>query len=161
MPQNLPTELLLDEYHSANRPFMQSVNHLKALLVTHERQCNYKHTRIAKARQRGLTTKENAEENGVAAQTVLNTLKRPEIAKLLDLMTHYAQLWEGPTIQERKREIWEIAVDNKKLDPRTSLMAHKELNHIEGVGKQDPSTGINITINSNIFQESALDAGIS
>ena len=137
---------------------MQSVNHLKQLMVAQEKACHYKHTRVAKAYHSGLSTKDNAERHQIKPTSVYGILQRPEVVALLDLMSHYAALWEGPTLQERKRMIWEIAVDNQKTDPRTTLQAHKELNVMEGVGRDaNTPTEIKITIDSGTFKPTVLD----
>lgn len=136
---------------------MKSVNHLKGLLVSHEKQCRHRHTLIAKDHFKGMSNIKIAEKHGVVPTTVSSVLRRKEIAYLVSLLRHYSALWDGPTIQERKRELWEMAVDNKKNDPRVSIAAHKELSAMDGVYKQDIAPKVEITINAVAFPQNKLD----
>ena len=154
----VPNELLLDTYNPANREFTQSVNHIKNLLVTKERQCRHRHTQVAKDHFNGLSNADNAKKNKVSTPTVYSILKRPEIIELVDLLRHYSGLWDGPNIQERKRILWEIAADNKELDPRVAMQALDQLNKLEGSYQQEKvDPVISITINQS--EKGALDVG--
>lgn len=155
--KDLPAELMLDTYHPDNQEFMQSVNHLKQLMVAHEKRCRYRHVLIAKESYAGKKSTDIAEKMGIHVGTVHSILRREEIKQLLSLMQHYGALWEGPTIQHRKRHLWEIAVDTKTTDERVSIQAIKEMNAMDGVGKEKINPQIEITINSTMFPSTALD----
>jgi len=48
-------------------------------------------------------------------------------------------------------------VDNKIDDPRVGITALKEMNSMDGVGREKQDTKVEITINSAVFPHNNLD----
>lgn len=153
----LPIELVIDKYHPSNTDYMKNVNHLKRLIVAQESQCKPIHTEIAKRHIKNESNQNIADNLSISPSMVHNTLKRTEIIDLIDALQHLSILFEGPTLQLRKRELWEIHVDNKHDDPRVAISAIKEINSMEGVGRQLTDHKVEITVNNNQLPKGALD----
>lgn len=153
----LPIELVVDKYHPDNSDFMQQVHRSKQLLAFHSACCRPRHVWIAKDLFKGDTHAAVAKKFDMATATVSAISRRPEVKKLMELLQHHSALWEGPTIEHRKRELWEIEQDNKIDDPRVSISAIKEMNAMDGVYKQKNDTNIEITITNHA--PGALDVG--
>ena len=153
----LPIELVVDKYHPDNSDFMQNVHRSKQLLAHQSQCCRPRHVWIAKAAYHGEEHASIAKKFDMHPVTVGTILRRPEVKKLMELLQYHAALWEGPTVEHRKRELWEIEQDNKKDDPRVSISAIKEINAMEGIYKQQVDPKIEITINNH--QAGALDVG--
>ena len=151
----LPIELVVDKYHPDNSDFMQQVHRSKQLLAHQSDRCRPRHVWIAKELYKGMTHAEVAKKFDLQPASVSAISRRPEVKQLMELLQHHSALWEGPTIEHRKRELWEIEQDNKKDDPRVSISAIKEMNAMDGVYKQQVDPKIEITINNH--QAGALD----
>lgn len=153
----LPPEILLDSYHPANQQYFQNIHNLERALVAASQDAGAKYTTIAKLHHRGMRNKDIAEEVGCHATTVSNALKSDKVKKINTLLFYLANLRDGPNLEQRKRTLWEIAVDSKELDPKTSIAAVQEMNRMDGVGKEKHDTKIEVTINQQLMPKGALD----
>lgn len=153
----IPIEHQIDKYHPDNQNFMQLVQQNKRLIVHHTAMCRPAHVEILKLHIKGRSSADIAEHLNRSASNIWVVLHRPEIRDLKQSLTHLAALYEGPSIEQRKRHLWEIAIDNKDDDPRVSIQAIKEMNLIDGVGKEKQDTKVEITINTTNFPRSQLD----
>jgi|TARA_R110000787_G_scaffold72134_1_gene160864 hypothetical protein len=153
----LPPEILLDEYHPANQQYFQNLKTLEKALVAASQDAGAKYTAIAKLHHRGMRNKDIAEEIQCHAQTVGKALKSAKVKKINTLLFYLASLRDGPNLDQRKRTLWEIAVDSKELDPKTSIAALQEMNRMDGVGKEKHDTKIEVTINQALMPRGDLD----
>ncbi len=153
----IPIEDQIDKYHPDNQPFMQLVRQNKRLIVHHTAMCRPAHVEILKLHIKGESQAAIAEHMGRSPNNIWAVLKRPEILDLKQSLTHLATLYEGPSLEMRKRYLWEISVDNKIDDPRVGITALKEMNSMDGVGREKQDTKVEITINQ--VGRSALDVG--
>jgi hypothetical protein len=151
----IPIEHQIDKYHPDNQPFMQLVNQNKRLIVHHTAMCRPTHVDILKLHIKGRTNVAIAEHMNRTQGNICTVLKRPEVQKLKQSLTHLATLYLGPTLEHRKRYLWEVAIDNKQDDPRVGIQALKEMNSMDGVGKEKIDQKIEITINQ--VNRGALD----
>ena len=107
--------------------------------------------------------------NGEAKTKLAKELKKADktINKFLEttkaqlLVQYYKLLTDvesGPSEAVRKNMLYEIAVDNQKLDPKESIKAIGELNKMDSNKNQGGGMG-NITINiADTLSKGALDA---
>jgi hypothetical protein len=153
----VPIEHQIDKYHPDNQEFMQLVRQNKRLIVHHTAMCRPNHVEILKLHIKGRTQADIAEHMNRSPGNIWAVLKRPEIQDLKQSLSHLAVLYEGPSLEMRKRHLWEICVDNKRDDPRVSIQALKEMNSMDGVGKEKTEQKIEITINNANFPRSPLD----
>jgi hypothetical protein len=153
----IPIEHQIDKYHPDNQPFMQLVNQNKRLIVHHTAMCRPAHIEILKLHIKGRSNVDIAEHMKRSQGNISLILRRPEVQKLKQSLTHLATLYEGPSIEMRKRYLWEVAIDNKEDDPRVGIQALKEMNSIDGVGKEKQESKIEITINTANFPRGTLD----
>jgi hypothetical protein len=152
---SVPIELQIDRYHPDNQDFMQRVRQCERLIVHHTALCRLNHVEILKRHIRGQTNEEIAVETHRTSTTISLVLHRKEILQLKQSLTHLATLYMGPSLEHRKRHLYEIAIDTKQDDPRVSIQAVKEMNAMDGVGKDRQDTKVEITINQ--VGRSALD----
>jgi len=155
--QYIDPALLLDEYHPANQPFYQHQKHIQRAIVAQSVKCRPKHIEAAKLHVRGMPNKEIAEQLGYAQNTVVTIFARKNIQELIELLHFYDLHLEGPSIEHRKRMLNEIAVDNQAEDPKTSIAAVREMNSMDGVGRDKVDTKVNITINNTQLPKGVLD----
>ncbi len=153
----VPIEHQIDKYHPDNQGFMQLVRQNKRLIVHHTAMCRPGHVEVLKLHIKGRSQADIAEYTQRSAGNIWQILKRPEILDLKQSLTHLAALYEGPSIELRKRHLYEIAIDNKQDDPRVSIQAIKEMNIMDGVGKEKTDTKVEITINNANFPRGTLD----
>lgn len=155
--QYLPPEVQMDEYHPANQQFFKDLKALERALVDISQQLGHRHTQIVKMRHKGMRPTDIAEEIGVTATTVSVVTKKPLAQRMLALLEHLSQHRDGPNIDQRKRTLWEIVVDNQETDPKTAIAALQEMNKMDGVGKDRVDSKIEVTINQNLMPRGALD----
>lgn len=153
----LPPEILLDDYHPSNQQYFQNLRSLEQCLVAASQDAGPRYTQVAKLKMRGTPNTEIAAELNLAAPTITNILKHKKTKKISALMYYLQNLREGPNLDQRKRTLWEICVDNKELDPKTSIAALQEMNRMDGVGKDKLDTKIEVTINTNLLPRGDLD----
>ncbi len=157
----LPIEQQIDPYHPDNQEFMKQVKSIQRVIVADAAVCRPKHVEVAKLKVMGKNQAETAEIVGLTPATVSRVLATRDVTQLITSLRYLSTLYEGPSMEQRKRFLWEIAVDSKNNDPRVAIQAIKELNNIDGVGS--PTNVINntteITINQTHFPRSVLDDG--
>lgn len=157
--QYIDPDLLLDKYHPANSPFFKSQRSIQCAIVAQTTRLRMRHVEIAKLYIKGIPNKDIAERLNVAVMTVHTVLKRPEVVLMVELLQHYAMHMDGPSIEHRKRILYEIAYDNQTADPKTSISAIREMNSMDGVGKDKQDSKIEITINNQQLGRGVLDSG--
>ena len=158
MTTSLPIELSTDKYHPNNRQFTKQLNQLKRLVVYQEQQLQPNQALVAKLHLKGRSKQDIANELSLGASTVAKYLNRPDVQELLDALRHLQVMFDGPSHALRRQEMWEIHIDNKDEDPRVSLSALKEMNNMDGIGKdKDQDKTINIQINQTSFPRGTLD----
>lgn len=140
----------LDPYHPANESYFRTEQALKRAIVDQSLKCRQRHVEIAKLRVRGLNIADIAEQASCHPQTVGHILKRPEVKELIELLHHLSLHLEGPSIELRKRKLWEMAIDNQQDEPKTAISAIQEMNRMDGVGKDVKDSKIEITINNQL-----------
>jgi hypothetical protein len=131
----VPPELALDEYHPHNTAFFKAQRQLKQVLAAAALNMKKSHVEIAKLAMRGHKHVDMAAELGLAPSSVSTILRRDDVRKLIETMAFLNALNEGPTIELRKRKLWEIALDNQDTDPKTSISAIGEMNRMDGIGR--------------------------
>jgi hypothetical protein len=156
---SVPIELQIDKYHPSNQDFMQRVRQCERLIVHHTALCRPNHVEALKRHIRGQSNEEIATEMRRSSTNISTVLHRKEILQLKQSLTHLATLYMGPSLEHRKRHLWEISVDTKQDDPRVSIQAVKEMNNMDGVGHQKVDPKVEITINTNTFPQNVLDEG--
>jgi|TARA_R110000744_G_scaffold188121_1_gene307451 hypothetical protein len=157
-PEYLPPELLLDPYHPASQKYMQDLNAVKRLIVTATVDMIPWHVTAVKAKVRGSTNIAVADIVGKTAQSVSHIMRRDDVKNLRALLQHYNIAVDGPNDAQRRRMLWEMAVDNKEVEPNVAIKCVSELNKMNGTyttGAKD--TSINITINNSLLPKGKLD----
>jgi len=153
----IPIEQQIDKYHPANQDFMKLVRQCDRSIVNHTALCRPNHVEILKRHIRGQSNEAIATEMRRSSSNISIVLHRKDILQLKQSLTHLATLYLGPSLEHRKRHLWEIAVDTKQDDPRVSIQAVKEMNSIDGIGKDKQDTKVEITLNNVIFPANKLD----
>ncbi len=153
----LPPDILLDEYHPANQQYFQHIQNLERALVAASQKAGTRDTAIAKMHHRGMKNVDVAQEVDCHPNTVSKALRSAPVKEIKTLLFYLANLREGPNLDQRKRTLWEICVDNKELDPKTSIAALQEMNRMDGVGKEKTDTKIEVTINQALMPRGELD----
>lgn len=152
-----PPEELADEYHPANTEFFRHLRHAERHLTNAAKKCKENHVIVAKLRFQGRSNVDIAEQIKVKPATVAQIANRDDVKELIGLMQHLSMLRDGPNHEHKKRFLWEIAVDSKELDPKTSISAVQEMNRMDGVGKEKHDTKIEVTINNELLPRGPLD----
>jgi hypothetical protein len=160
MPQQeyLPPELLLDPYHPSTSDYMQALKGIQQLIVSASVNMMPWHVTAVKAKVRGSTNVDVGLMVGKTAVTIGKALRRADVQELRALLLHYNQAVDGPNEAQRRRMLWEMAIDYKDVEPNVTLKSIAELNkmsHVYTTGKAD--TAINIVINNKILPKGALD----
>ena len=150
-------ETALDPYHPNNTTFYQQQNTFKRLIVAQSTKMQANHVKVAKGVMRAVKNKDLALELKLAEGTVSSIKNRDDVKELINLLYHLQALHEGPSIESRKRLLFEITIDNKESEPKTSIAAIQEMNRMDGVGREKLDTAINITINNDTLPRGALD----
>ena len=153
----LPPELLADKHHPSNSEFFRNLRSVELAMVDAAQKAGDRDTQIAKMHHRGMRNIDIAEELGIHAGTVCIALRRPETQKVLWLAQYLTMLREGPTLEHRKRTLWEMANENQQSDPKVSIAAIQEMNRMDGVGKERPDTKIEVIINGSLLPRGKLD----
>jgi hypothetical protein len=150
-------ELALDKYNPENLDFHQTSRRFKQLMVAQQAKCRSHHVQVAKLHHLGKRNGEIAHELSLHAATVGNILKRDEVKLLIDLLRLYGGHMGGPTMEHKRRILWEITIDNKEMDPKTALQAIDQMNKMDGVYTQKVDLDVRITIDDGKFKQTALD----
>mgnify|MGYP003647305315 CR=1 FL=1 len=151
-------EMALDKHHPNNAEFYRQQNTFKRLIVMQSMKMKDSHVQIAKLLIKGNTNVKIAADLKLHLQTISNVKARDDVKEMVSLLHHLAILNEGPSIEHRKRILYEITVDSQELEPKTSIAAIQEMNRMDGVGREKIDTAINITINNDTLPRGALDA---
>jgi hypothetical protein len=154
----LPPELLLDEHHPANSSFMNALRGVQRMIVTVSQRMTPWHIDAVKLKLDGHSHVEIANKLNRSAQGVGGALARNDAQELRAVLQHYNIAMAGPNDAHRRRMLWEIAVDNQKLEPKVSISSIAELNkmnHTYSTGDADKS--INIIFNNAILPKGKLD----
>lgn len=158
-----PPELLVDRYHPSNSAFFAEQKKLRLLISAKCSQMIAWHVQAVKMRLLGRSNIEIAEELGHAPATVSGVISSDKGKELLTLLHHMQQLNEGPSIDHRKRFLWEIAMDARESgeakDLNISIAAIKEMNRMDGVGNPNTQNNPQVTlvINQSLLPRGALD----
>lgn len=158
----LDPDIELDYYHPGNHDFMIDLEHMKKAIVSQALTMKEWHHQAVRRRMAGVSNLDIAEEFGVTPAAVSNVLNGEKALRLRQLLIHHQTALEGPSTALRKRMVWEIAVDNQKVEPKTTLSAIQELNRMEGVyddHKKQTASSNTIIINNNLFPKGKLDGG--
>lgn len=155
----LPPEATLDKYHPNNHDFFRQCESIKRMMVAQAREMKATHVQVAKLLVKGAPHKDIAEQINVVPATVSQIKAREDVQKLIALVHHMNALYEGPTMEHRKRMLYEIALDMQRAEPKTSISAIQEMNRMDGVGKDNKDTTITLNINNELFPRTALDRG--
>jgi hypothetical protein len=150
-------ETTLDPYHPNNTSYYQQHNMLKRLIVAQSSKMKALHVKVAKGVMKAIKNKDIALELNLEPTTISNIKHRDDVKELINLLYHLQALHEGPSIESRKRLLFEITIDNKEAEPKTSIAAIQEMNRMDGVGREKLDTAINITINNDTLPRGALD----
>ncbi len=150
-------ELALDEYNPENHDFHQKKRRFKQLMVVQQAKCRPHHVQVAKLHHLGKRNGEIANELNLHPATVTSILKRPEVKHLVDLIRLYGGHMSGPTLDHKRRILWEITIDNKETDPKTAMQAIDQMNKMDGVYTQKVDLDVRITIDDGKFKQTALD----
>jgi hypothetical protein len=153
----LPPELLADEHHPSNSEYFRNMRSVERAMVDASQKAGSRDTQIAKMHHRGMKNKDIAEEMSLHPVTVSKAIRSPGAQKVLWLAQYLTMLREGPTLEHRKRTLWEMANQNQQTDPKVSISAIQEMNRMDGVGKDRPDTKIEVTINSQLLPRGNLD----
>lgn len=154
----LPPELLLDPYHPATQPYMQQLKGIQQLIVASSVSMIPWHVTAVKALVRGSNNIDVGKLVDKTPQTISQLKRRKDVKELRALLLHYNQAVDGPNEAQRRRMLWEMAIDYKDVEPNVTLKSIAELNKMGQVyttGKVDPS--INIVINNKILPKGKLD----
>lgn len=150
-------ETTLDPYHPNNTSYYQQHNMLKRLIVAQSSKMKALYVKVAKGVMKAIKNKDIALELNLEPTTISNIKHRDDVKELINLLYHLQALHEGPSIESRKRLLFEITIDNKEAEPKTSIAAIQEMNRMDGVGREKLDTAINITINNDTLPRGALD----
>lgn len=154
----LPPELLLDKHHPANSEYMQNLNSIKRLIVTRTVCMKTIHVDIVKRKLAGALNRVIADELNLTPPTIGNVLRREDAQRLRALLEHFNLAMDGPNDAHRRRVLWEIALDNKDIEPKVSISSIQEINRMNGTyNTATKDTAINITINNNLLPKGRLD----
>lgn len=150
-------ELILDKHHPDNHEFFRQQRSLQRLIVHTSSKMKSRHIEVAKRLLKGERNTDIEEQMGLPPGSVSRMKGRKDVNELIGLLRHLQALHEGPSVELRKRMLYEIAVDNQQLEPKVSIAAVQEMNRMDGVGKEKTDTSINITINNQQLPRGALD----
>lgn len=154
----LPPELLLDEHHPSNAPYMQSLNNIRRLIVSHTQLMKPWHVEAVKMKVNLKSNTEICTALDKKPAAVTSAINSDNAKKLRATLQHYNVAMDGPNDAHRRRMLWEIAVDNQPIEPKVSIAAVVEINKMNGTyqtGAKD--TAINITINNTLLPKGKLD----
>lgn len=155
--QYTPAEALVDPHNPLNDSFYENQRALQRLLVAQSSAMRPTHVQVAKMRLRGLSNAEISEHTQRTQTTISQIARRPDVQQLMATLQFLSALNDGPTIQLRKRKLWEMALGNQAIEPDTAIRAIKEINSMEGVGKEPPNTNVQVIINADQFPRGRLD----
>ena len=154
----LPPELLLDPYHPDTQPYMQSLKGIQQLIVAASINMTPWHVTAVKAMVRGSKNTEIGVMVQKTPQTITQIKRRKDVKELQALLHHYNQAVDGPNEAQRRRVLWEMAMDFKDIEPNVTLKSIAELNKMTGTYTTNIKTAdINIVINNEILPKGKLD----
>lgn len=157
-PKHLPPEMLLDVHHPANADYMKNINSIKRTIVARTMSMDPKHVDIVKRKINGARHVDIAEAVKRTPVNIGTVLKRKDAQELRALLEHFNMAIDGPNDAHRRRMLWEIAVDNKEMEPKVSISSIVEINKMNGTyNTAAKDTAINITINNALLPKGALD----
>ena len=158
----LPPEMLLDPSHPANDSYLQGLQKIKDTIVRHSGYMRPDHVKVVKMRHQGLATADIAENVNLTPNTIRRIASTPKAQTLAALLQHLSLAIDGTHEAQRRNFLWDIAIDNKKQDPRVAISAVGEINKMVAQDKAIELGGIaggtiNITINADLMPRTVLD----
>jgi hypothetical protein len=156
----LPGELILDEYHPRADEFMVARREIESKIFAFGRQMKPKHRELARLIRAPLELKDVAKKLNKSTQTIRSWCKRDDIIRMVSLLDYQAQQIEGATTEHRKGVLWRIILDNEEKRPNISVQAMQEFNKMSGAYQQEGGNNgnvVNIQINGDLMPRGALD----
>lgn len=161
IPQHdhITADLPIDEYHPSNQQYMSDLAQIRRAIVSVTVNMTPWHVEAVKSRLVGNTNEEIAIQHKVTPQSVSRALSGDKAKELKALLQHYQVSIDGPAEAQRRRMLWEIAVDNQDVEPRVAIASLTELNKMAGTYNAGDNAGkeIKITINNQILPKGELD----
>jgi hypothetical protein len=160
----LPPDLVLAEHHPANDKFLRSLEQIERQIVALTLKMKPKHILFVKARHTGANNTDTAKKYRTSGQTVGKAVSSPNALRLLSLLSLYDMSMNGPSSAQRVNMLWEIAQENKELQPKTTINAISELNKMDLTqferehGPTNTNPVIQINIDQTTLPKTNLDA---
>ena len=116
------------KYNPANDAYLAMRKHLQGRMSAIARQISPQKLAMVKLAAQGAKTRQIADQTRVCPDTVLKTLKKPEVIELLELMHKYSSLMQGVTDAMKNAMLYRIAVRAELDEPKIAIAAIAELN---------------------------------
>ena len=156
----LPSELLLDEYHPRADEYLVARREVEAKVFAFGRQMKPSHRELCRLIRTTMTPKEVAKKLERSTRTIYKWCKRPDVIRMVSLLDYQAQQIDGTTAEHRKAVLHRIMMDNEQPKPNIAIQAIQEINKMSGAYvEQGGNAGnvVNIQINGELLPRGALD----